>query len=112
VNVHIQSVNLVGQSFTLLYVSLFLVVVMWGLFARWGLNTYRTLLIELVKDSVDRARPIAAYQKLSLSTHKDKEKDRILKYMAAKYANTELNIEHSPLTSINYACQKPHAYCC
>jgi len=95
VKVQIKSADLVGQSFIPLYLSLLVAVVIWGLFARWGLKTYRALLIELVKDSVDRARPIAAYKKLSLSTHKDKEKDRILKYMATEYANTELKIEQA-----------------
>lgn len=92
-NVKVNQITLHGRDWR--YVWLFVVplVLLWSGFAIWVFKHFTQSLIMQVKDRLLKDRPLIAYQQLSIEPHKDKEKGRILRFMATEYANPDLSLE-------------------
>lgn len=93
INVKISSIKLLGENPYYIYFSCSVVVILWVLYLTWIVRQYLGALVLQGKDRVRRNLPIVAYQKLSISPHKDKEKDAVLRFMATQYSNAEVNVE-------------------
>lgn len=65
----------------------------WISFWVWVFKLHSTHLAQDIKAKIAHDKPLVAYQKLSITSHKDKEKRAVLEYLANHYANPELNME-------------------
>lgn len=65
----------------------------WLAYAVWLVKRYTQSLVTSVKEKLQSDRQLIAYQQLSIEPHKDKEKSQILRFLAAEYANPELNLD-------------------
>lgn len=65
----------------------------WVVFLAWAFRLHSTCLTNDIKAKIAHDKPLAAYQKLSIESHKDKEKSAVLEYLAKNYANAELSME-------------------
>jgi AraC-like DNA-binding protein len=65
----------------------------WISFWAWAFKLHSTHLAQDIRAKIEHDKPLVAYQKLSITSHKDKEKRAVLEYLANHYANPELNME-------------------
>lgn len=65
----------------------------WISFWVWAFKLHSTHLANDIRAKIVHDKPLVAYQKLSITSHKDKEKRAVLEYLAKHYANPELNME-------------------
>lgn len=92
-NIKISDVMLVGENWFYIYTSVALTGLIWMLFLFWIVRRYISELVQQVKDKMQQDRPLIAYQKLSITPQKDKEKSAVLRHLATEYSNPELSIE-------------------
>ncbi len=91
--VKIASIKLLGENTYYIYFAYAIVLLVWLLYLLWAVRLYFRALVLQSKDKVRQNLPIVAYQKLSISPHKDKEKSAILQFMATQYSDAEINVE-------------------
>jgi AraC-like DNA-binding protein len=65
----------------------------WISFWVWAFKLHSTHLANDIRAKIVHDKPLVAYQKLSITSHKDKEKRAVLEYLAKHYANPDLNME-------------------
>lgn len=65
----------------------------WISFWAWAFKLHSTHLANDIRAKIVHDKPLVAYQKLSITSHKDKEKRAVLEYLAKHYANPDLNME-------------------
>ena len=92
-NVKITEVKLHGSEPRYIYAASALCTLVWVLFFVWQFRRYVKLLTIELKERVKQDQPLIAYKKLSLGPQKDKEKDTVLRYMAAEYTDPGLSLE-------------------
>ena len=92
-SVEITKLVLHGKDWRYLYAALALLVGIWLCAALWILVEYRRQLVEKISVKINRATPSLIYRQQSLENRKDKEKQRLLKFMAEKYCDPELSLD-------------------
>ena len=95
VNSHaeIDEVMLNGRDYRYLYgLAAYLVAVVVG-YAIWFFLAHTRALREHLRTKMQRDMPLVAYQQLSIQPHRDKEKSAILRVMATRYADPDLDLE-------------------
>lgn len=77
------------------YLVLFAVLSLlaWAAFWVWAFRLHTQSLIKRINAKIVQAKPLAAYQKLSIASHKDKENGALLDYLAKHYANPGLSMD-------------------
>jgi len=93
IRVQVDSLVLIRESWVSLYIAIFVSFLCSAFFTFWSFREYHLVLTEVVKANVDRTRPIVAYKTLSLSTQKDKEKEKIFQFIAKEYTRSDMKIE-------------------
>lgn len=65
----------------------------WAGFGFWFFRRHAAVLTQDVQGRLQKDLPIVAYQQLSLQPHRDREKATILRVIATRYADPELDLE-------------------
>ena len=96
VNVEITAATLHGRDWRYLYVAAALNLAMWGIFLRWYWQQKAAALVAEITEKLVRERqelPLVGYQQLPDDPRQDRETELVLRYMATRYAQPELNLE-------------------
>ena len=92
-NIEIRNFSLEKKDWRYLYLLAFISLIIWSGFARWLFTIYIEQLKETIRTRIDSGKPITSYQKLTLESHRDKEKSAILQFLASEYSNPDINLE-------------------
>lgn len=92
-NLHIGEIVLHGRDWRYLYVYLFIMLCVWAAFVVWFFRQHSKALVEDIKNKLQKDRPLVAYQQLSISPQKSKDKSEILRFMSTEYANEDLSLD-------------------
>jgi AraC-like DNA-binding protein len=92
-NVQLSEITLIGHNWFYLYLFGILMALLWGSYAVWLFRQHNQALIHALRDKIQRDRPLVAYQQLSMTPLRDKDRSAILHLMATQYANTDLNLD-------------------
>jgi AraC-like DNA-binding protein len=96
---HVQStvelgdISLNGRDYRYLYGLGVGLLIAWSAYGIWFFRQHTRALIADVQDKLQRDLPLLAYQHLSIEPHKDKEKSAVLRFIAAGYADAELDVD-------------------
>ncbi len=93
--IQVQITDLVLERYNWVYVTVFsaLSCVAWGSFAFWFYRQHSSQLIRDLQQKARQDKPLFAYQQLTIESHKNKERESVLDYLAKSYTNPELNQE-------------------
>jgi len=91
--VQLDEITLNGRDWRYMYLFAGFMLLIWGSYLFWLFRQHTQVLIQDLRDKIQKDRPLVAYQQLSVEPHKDKEKGAILRFMATEYANPELDLE-------------------
>jgi AraC-like DNA-binding protein len=91
--VEIAGIEMHGRQYGYLYFLAAFLVCAWSAFAIWFFRQYAAALSTDLQARMQKDLPLVAYQQLSLEPHRDKEKRAILKLLATRYADPELDME-------------------
>jgi AraC-like DNA-binding protein len=91
--VEIADIELHGRQYAYLYFLAAFLACVWGGFGVWFFRQYAIALSTDLQARMQKDLPLVAYQQLSLEPHRDKEKRAILKLLATRYADPELDLE-------------------
>jgi AraC-like DNA-binding protein len=96
--VQLQEIILSGRDWFYLYVLGGFLLVVWGSYAFWFFRQHTRAVISVLRDKIQRDRPLIAYQQLTVEPHRDKDKRALLHFMATNYSNAELSLESMAAT--------------
>lgn len=91
--VEIGGIELHERQYGYLYFLTALLLLMWGGFGIWFARQYALALTKDLQARMQKDLPLVAYQQLTLEPHREKEKSAILKLLATRYADSELDLE-------------------
>ena len=91
--IQLKDVDLIGEDLRYFYLCVALSISIWLAFLFWFFRQYVRELVGQVRDKMKQDMPLIAYQKLSITPQKDKEKGTLLSYLASHYSNPELSAE-------------------
>ena len=91
--VEIEMLELHGRDRRYLVFAGVLLSLAWSGFGLWFFRKHSQALVSDVKNKLQKDLPFVAYQQLSLEPHRDKEKTAILRLIATRYAQPELDLE-------------------
>ena len=90
-NLKVKSLRLVGQSTSIIILTVILVLALWAVWGLWLMNQYTEYVISNVKERLKHDRPIVAYHAVDNVTKVNKEQNSVLEYLATQYSNSELS---------------------
>jgi AraC-like DNA-binding protein len=91
--VEISQLTLHGREYGYLYFLGAFLLLAWSAFGIWFFKKYAVALANDVQTRLQKDMPLIAYQQLSLEPHRDKEKSAVLKLLATRYADPELDLD-------------------
>ena len=89
----IEEINLNGRDTRYLMVLAAVLLLAWAGYALWFFRAYTRSLQDELQNKIQRDMPLVAYQQLAIEPHRDKEKSAILRVMATRYADPELDLD-------------------
>jgi len=92
-NVQLSGITLLGHNWMYLYLLGAFLILTWGSYALWFFRRHTQVLVDELRDKIQRDRPLVAYQQLSVEPLRDKDRSAILHFMATRYANADLSLE-------------------
>lgn len=98
-NFNIRDITFRGKNWFYLYLFGAVSIAGWILLLIWLVRQHASHLMADIQDKMRKDRPLIAYKQLSIESHKDKDKNTILKLMATEYANPDLNLDYIVQTS-------------
>jgi len=100
--VDLSDLVLHGRDMRWLFAALAALLLTWAGFGLWFFRRHAATLTLDVQARLQKDLPIVAYQQLSLEPHRDREKGAILRVIATRYADAELDLESVVLeTGVN-----------
>ena len=91
--IEIAGIELHERKYGYLYFLVAILVPAWGGFAFWFVKQYALALANDLHARMQKDLPLVAYQQLALEPHREKEKSAILRLLATRYADSELDLE-------------------
>jgi AraC-like DNA-binding protein len=91
--IEIASIGMHERKYGYLYFLAALLSLLWAGFGFWFARQYAVALANDVRARMQKDLPLVAYQQLTLEPHREKEKSNILKLLATRYADSELDLE-------------------
>lgn len=91
--VDISGLALHGRDLRWIFVPGGVLLLAWAGFGFWFFRRHAAELTRDMQDRLQKDLPIVAYQQLSLQPHRDREKAAILRVIATRYADAELDLE-------------------
>lgn len=89
----ISKITLHYYSFEYLVLFAALCCISWVIFANWAFRMHSSYLAKTIRAKIAHEKPFVAYQKLTIESHKDKEKSAVVQFLATNYTNPDLNME-------------------
>jgi AraC-like DNA-binding protein len=91
--IEIARIELHERKYGYLYSFAAFVILAWGGLGFWFAKQYAVALANDLRARMQKDLPLVAYQHLALESHREKEKSAILKLLATRYADSELDLE-------------------
>jgi AraC-like DNA-binding protein len=91
--VEIAGLALHDRAYGWLYFLGALLMLAWGGFGWWFFRQYSAALASDLRARMQKDLPLVAYQQLAIQPHREKEKAALLKLLATRYADAELDLE-------------------
>jgi len=91
--VEIGRIQLHDRAYGYLYFLALFVVAGWGAYGYWFFRRYAAALSDDLHARMRRDLPLVAYQQLALEPHREKEKSSLLKMLATRYADPDLDLD-------------------
>jgi AraC-like DNA-binding protein len=91
--IQIGKLILHGTNWSFLYFLVISLLVLWSAYGVWVFKHHTKALVVELKDKILRERPLIAYRQINMEPQRDKEKDRVLHYLATAYADPEVNLD-------------------
>ncbi|WP_338763274.1 helix-turn-helix transcriptional regulator [Massilia sp. METH4] len=91
--VEIAAIELHDREYGYLYFLGAFLAVAWGGFGFWFFRQYAAALASDLRARMQKDLPLVAYQQLAIEPHREKEKSALLKLLATRYADSELDLE-------------------
>jgi len=91
--IEIANIEMHERKYGYLYVLAAFLTVTWAGFGFWFVRQYAVALANDLHARIQKDLPLVAYQQLALETHREKGKSAILRLLATRYADPELDLE-------------------
>lgn len=91
--IEIAGIELHERKYGYLYFLAAFLILAWGGFGFWFVKHYAVALANDLHARMQKDLPLVAYQQLTLEPHREKEKSTILRLLATRYADAELDLE-------------------
>jgi AraC-like DNA-binding protein len=92
-HLEIADIKLHGRDRRYLALLAVLLVLMWSAYGLWFFRAHARALVDDLQTKMQRDMQLVAYQQLSIEPHRDKEKSTILRFMATRYADSDLDLD-------------------
>jgi len=91
--IEIARIEMHERKYGYLYFLAALLIPAWGAFGFWSVKQYALALANDLQARMQKDLPLVAYQQLALEPHREREKSAILRLLATRYADSELDLE-------------------
>jgi AraC-like DNA-binding protein len=91
--VEIAGIELHDREYGYLYFLGIFLLLAWGGFGYWFFRQYSAALAGDLRARMQKDLPLVAYQQLAIQPHREKEKSALLKLLATRYADADLDLE-------------------
>ena len=91
--IEIAKIEMHERRYGYLYLLAAFLILAWASFAFWCVRQYALALANDLRARMQKDLPLVAYQQLTLEPHREREKSAILKLLATRYADPELDLE-------------------
>lgn len=91
--IEIANIELHDRNYAYLYFFAAFLIVAWGGFGYWFVKQCAVALANDLHARMQKDLPLVAYQQLALEPHREKEKSNLLRLLATRYADSELDLE-------------------
>ena len=91
--IEIARIEMHERKYGYLYFLAAFLTLAWGGFGFWVVKQYAVALANDLHARMQKDLPLVAYQQLALEPHREKEKSAILRLLATRYADSELDLE-------------------
>jgi AraC-like DNA-binding protein len=91
--IEIAGIELHERQYGYLYFLAAFLVLAWGALGFWFVKQYAAALAKDLHARMQKDLPLVAYQQLALEPHREKEKSALLKLLATRYADSELDLD-------------------
>lgn len=91
--IEIANVEMHERTYGSLYFLAAFLLLVWAGFGFWFVRQYAAALASDLHARMRKDLPLVAYQQLALEPHREKEKSAILRLLATRYADSELDLD-------------------
>ncbi|MDQ1919177.1 helix-turn-helix domain-containing protein [Massilia pseudoviolaceinigra] len=91
--IEIASIEMHERKYGYLYFLAAFLILAWGAFVFWFVKQYAVALANDLHARMQKDLPLVAYQQLALEPHREKGKSAILRLLATRYADSELDLD-------------------
>ena len=91
--IEIANIELHDRKYGYLYFFAAFLILAWGGFGYWFVKQCAVALANDLHARMQKDLPLVAYQQLALEPHREKEKSNLLRLLATRYADSELDLE-------------------
>jgi AraC-like DNA-binding protein len=91
--IEIANIEMHERKYGYLYFLVAFLILAWTGFGFWFVKQYALALANALHARMLKDLPLVAYQKLALEPHREKVKSAILRLLATRYADSELDLE-------------------
>ncbi|KQX01650.1 hypothetical protein ASC94_03325 [Massilia sp. Root418] len=91
--IEIARIEMHERKYGYLYFLAAFLLLAWAGFGFWFVKQYALALAKDLQARMQKDLPLVAYQQLTLEPHREREKSAILKLLATRYADSELDLE-------------------
>ncbi|SFV13776.1 helix-turn-helix domain-containing protein [Pseudoduganella namucuonensis] len=91
--IEIGGIEMHERKYGYLYFLAVFLILAWAGFGFWFVKQYAVALANDLQARMQKDLPLVAYQQLALEPHREREKSAILRLLATRYADSELDLE-------------------
>lgn len=91
--IEIANIELHDRKYGYLYFFAAFLILAWGGFGYWFVKQCAVALANDLHARMQKDLPLVAYQQLALEPHREKEKSNLLRLLATRYADSELDLD-------------------
>ena len=92
-HVEVKGITLRGRDYRYLAALALIVAGGWIAYGLWFLRAHARALSDGLNTQMKKDMPLVAYRQLTLEPYRDKEKTKLLQYIATNYTNSELDLD-------------------
>ena len=92
-HVEVKGITVRGRDYRYLAALALIVAGGWIAYGLWFLRAHARALTDGLDTHMKKDMPLVAYRQLTLEPYRDKEKTKLLQYIATNYTNPELDLE-------------------